>query len=67
MLYKIETSHPSLYISNLVEQEDSVATLSNLSLTMVEAGAKLQRQYLLMPGIKGGLVLINMAAKTLQM
>ena len=41
MLYNIETSHPSLYVSNLVGQEDSVAILSSLSLTMVEAGAKL--------------------------
>ena len=34
---------------------------------MVEAGAKLQRQKWLMPGIKEGFVLINMAAMTLQM
>ena len=66
MLYNIETSHPSLYVSNSVGQEDYVATLCSLSLTMVEAGAKLQRQQWLMPGIKGGLVMINMTVMTLQ-
>ena len=45
-----------------VGQEDPVATLCSLSLTMVEAVAKLH-----LPGIKQGLVLVNMAAMSLQM
>ena len=45
-----------------VGQEDSVAALCSLSLTMVEAGAKVH-----IPGIKQGLVLINMSAMNLQM
>ena len=44
-----------------VGQEDSVATLFSLSLTIVAAGAQL-----CIPGIKRGLMLINMAAMTLQ-
>ena len=42
-----------------VGQEDSVAALCSLILTMVATGAKLQ-----IPGIQGGLVLIKMAATT---
>ena len=45
-----------------VEQEDYIAALLSLSLTMVEAGAKLN-----IPGIKLEVLLIKMAAMTLQM
>ena len=44
MLHNIEISHLSLYVANSDGQEDSVTTLWSLSLTMVEVGAKLQRQ-----------------------
>ena len=43
----------------IVGQDNYVAALCSLSLTMVETGATLQ-----IPGIKGGLVLINMATMT---
>ena len=67
MLYNIITSHPSIYETYLVGQDTSVADLSSLSLTMVEAGARPQRQQQLMPRINEGLVLINMATITLPM
>ena len=49
--------YPSVIV--FVGQDDSVAALCSLSLAMVEVGAKLQ-----ISGIKGGLVLINMATMT---
>ena len=44
MLYNIITSHPSIIKSYFVGQDASVADLSRLTLTMVEAGAKPKRQ-----------------------
>ena len=44
-----------LFVPLFVGQEDSVAALCSPSLTMVEVGATVQ-----IPGIKGGLLLINM-------
>ena len=53
---------PWLSLVSLAVPGLSLAALCSLSLTMVEAGAKLQ-----LPGIKGSFVLINRAAMTLQM
>ena len=49
-------------VNVFVGQDDSVAALCSLSLALFDVGAKLQ-----IPGIKGGLVLINMATMTKQM
>ena len=49
------------FVPLFVGQEDSVAALCSLSLTMVEVGATLH-----IPWIKGGLLLINMVTMTLQ-